>query len=818
MWKVLIKRSFRDLGKNIPRYLALGILITFSIFMVFGMIGAANTVIEQSKIKEEEAVMEDGEFSVFVPLGEAATSGLTDRGIGIEPIFSVEYKGNDGDILRMFKVREEIDLILLCDGAFPEEDTEAVLERRYAEANHLNVGDHLTVGGKEYRISGIGTVPDYNSVLRKTSDSVVESDKFGLIFVKDTAYMAAKASGTGLSSEEYFYAYRLNGVCSDAELKALLEENTYDVNDVDDPCFRDYWDRLTGDKQDLQKGLQDLKAGADLLKDIAPAYSEGVSRFTEDADKLIDEFMETDTKNLIVFMPSGENPRIGAAADDVQVNRSAGIVAGILLVILFSYVISVFIVHSIDNDSAVIGALYSLGLKSRTLTLSYVCLPVIVTFISGVLGSLIGVFTPLGIDSEMQDVMNYYSCPDMEVVIPSYLWFYGMILPPLVAAVVNVLVIRSRLKRTPLSLLRNEQKKPKGKNIRFRTENFIRKFRIRQMLRELRTGLTVVFGLFLSLLVAMLGIYIYSYCVGFREKTEETTHFEYMYTYKYETEDPPEGGYEAVAEEMKKEYGQYCFDISLMGIRQDDPFFGIDELPREKNEVVAGSSFADKYGLDVGDIFTIEGKSDGKLYAFRIADITDYRAGMMIFMDIDQVRELFGERDGYYNVVFSDHALDIETGRLYSTLTREDILAGTKVFYDHMKGLIYVLIIASAVIFVTVMYLMMKTMIDRSSFNIALVRIFGYRNREVKRMYLDGNFWIVLGGALISVPVCKLILDFIYPRFMVANVGMGLKIGFAWQIYLILFGVIIGLYLVINHLLIGRIKKAVPAEVLKNRE
>jgi putative ABC transport system permease protein len=126
--------------------------------------------------------------------------------------------------------------------------------------------------------------------------------------------------------------------------------------------------------------------------------------------------------------------------------------------------------------------------------------------------------------------------------------------------------------------------------------------------------------------------------------------------------------------------------------------------------------------------------------------------------------------------------------------------------------------VASSVIFLVVMYLMVKMMIDRSSFNISLVKIFGFRNKEVRKMYLDGNFYIVAIGALISIPLCKMIMDYIYPRYLVANVGVGISPTYPPYLYLAIFLVIIVLYLAINLVLTGRIRKIVPAEVLKNRE
>ena len=187
-------------------------------------------------------------------------------------------------------------------------------------------------------------------------------------------------------------------------------------------------------------------------------------------------------------------------------------------------------------------------------------------------------------------------------------------------------------------------------------------------------------------------------------------------------------------------------------------------------------------------------------------------------MDIDRCRDLFGEDDKYYNVVFSDHELDIESGRLYSVLSRKDIEKSAGIYVDMMGPMIVTMSAASAVIFIVVMYLMIKMMIDRSSFNISLVKVFGFRRREVRRMYLDGNLYIVAIGAIVSIPLSKMIMDYIYPRYLVSNVGVGIKPTYPPELYVIIFAVIMALYFVINLVLNVRLSRIRPAEVLKNRE
>ena len=181
------------------------------------------------------------------------------------------------------------------------------------------------------------------------------------------------------------------------------------------------------------------------------------------------------------------------------------------------------------------------------------------------------------------------------------------------------------------------------------------------------------------------------------------------------------------------------------------------------------------------------------------------------------MRDMMGETDDYYNVLFSDKELDIDPGRLYSTTSRDDIVKGASVFTELMMPMIYTLSIASSVIFCVVMYLMMKVMIDRSSQNISLIKVFGYRRNEIRKLYLDGNFYIIAIGALIVIPLSKIIMNNMFP-FMIANVTCGMNVKTPIYFYFIVYGVIMILYFVINKLLVKRLDKYTPAEILKNRE
>jgi putative ABC transport system permease protein len=210
------------------------------------------------------------------------------------------------------------------------------------------------------------------------------------------------------------------------------------------------------DLEDFREGIIEYTDAVSEIADGSKELRDGVRELQEEADDMIEEYFTFDIDNLTQFLIAEDNPRIDAAAGDVVINRFAGILAGIILMVLFTYVISVFVIHNIEKESSVIGALYALGVTRGQLLFHYLLNPLLISFLGGAVGCILG-FSKYGTGWQMGDSIAYYSLPPMQIVTPGYLLFYSLIMPPVTAAVVNYLVINKKLKRTALSLLRNEQ-------------------------------------------------------------------------------------------------------------------------------------------------------------------------------------------------------------------------------------------------------------------------------------------------------------------------------------------------------------------------
>lgn len=908
MNRILRKRFPRQIRADFFRLGSLFLMIALCMYIIVALVDAAEIVITGTENNQIKTHLEDGQFTVFNPLSEKELEEIRNTGVTVEPHISYDLTLDDGSVIRVFENRQLIDTVVLDCGAYAQSADEIVLEKRYCEEHDISVGDVIYTGGVFLSVTGIGSSVDYDAPLRKMTDAAIDSTVFGTGFVSAEGYEYIKDIGRS-GSEDYTYAFILNGVMSSDDLKQMIRDLEFDYRSVDNPYYLELLEDTYGKKDeitdginelvdgaaelydgagelrdgaeeicdgaseleeglgeladasdelydgvknlrnslsvipgvsgatsklmegvtefsngiheaydgagDLAEGVSELRDGTEELYDGAGELYEGVMELKEKSDEMLDEIFTDSPDNLTSFMLKEDNLRIGGAAGDIEINKMVGLVAGIVVIILFTYVLSVFVIHQIQEESSTIGALYALGVRKEDLMKHYIFLPTAIAFIGGTCGAAAGL-SGIGSEWQMSDSYAYYSIPVFDRIVPAYLVIYAVVMPPVVSILVNFLVINKSLSRTALSLIRNEQKVSRSRDISLPNMPFIRKFRIRQMLRERRTALTVIIGMVISLLIFMLGLNCYVLCRSVGDRSSEDTRYQYMYTYKYPTKEVPEGGEACYVTSLKKENLGYTLDITIMGIDDDNPYIDVTPVSG-KNRLIVSDAVATRYGLAVGDKLILTDTANDMDYAFTVEGIVPYSVGLTVFMDIDSCRELFGEDDDYFNVVMSDRELDIEEGRLYSVTTKADIDKASGVFVDLMAPLFTLLMVMSAVIFCLVIYLMTSVMIDRASFGISLVKIFGYRDGEVKKLYLDGNRTVVIIGAIVSIPIAKMITDKMFPMFIV-NVACGMYLEYEWFYYLIIFCAIVLFYSLVSLLLTGKLGRLTPAEVLKNRE
>lgn len=836
MWRILVRRALRDLRANWLRHTALLLLTALSMFVVVGIVATAVGATQGIEGSARSHNVEDGEFTTLVALTDAELAAVRARGVTIEEAPSLDFSQEDGSTLRVMANRSQVDTIAVGEGREADVPGEVLLERLYAASRGISVGDAIEVGEQKLTVVGIGTTPDYDLCMASMADLVADPTVFGCAFVTGGQYASLRDGGRAQSAEEPRYLFLLPPDVPAESLRDQVRAFKLAPDQAGDPAFTAYMDGRLADRRTIEEAMRrlvdaadGLDEGAEQLGGSSPALAQALSSIIEGASELddaahglqdtmddqLDKHFPLEVCNVTSFVEAADNPRIGASVDDLSINVYAGLLAGVIVLILIAYVISVFTVHSVDRASMTIGALVSLGVGWRRIMASYALVPTLICLVGGILGTAAN-FLPQWQGLMMGPTLTYYSTPPITAEPTVPLLLYGVAMPAALACAMNLLVIGRRLARPALSLLRGEPTRARAARIRLRGRGFARTFGIRQLLRERRSVAAVLAGMFVSLLLLFLGLDAYALSTNVARKSVEDTRYEYLYQYRYPTTEAPADGWEADLASLSRPSMGYDLSVTLVGLTEGNPFFE-GFVAQGTDEVAVSSAVATRYHVGVGDEFVLFDRANDKAYAFTVSDVVPYSAGLFCFMHIGDMRELLGEEGGYHNAVFADHALDIDSSRLLATTSRDDVATSSGVFVKTMAPLVNVLVGSSVLIFVIVLYQMTKVMVDRSTQGIALMKLFGYRDREIRRLYLNGNLVVVALGALVLIPVAKLLIDGCYP-YLTANVAVELDVVWPWWFYPAAYAGIMACYLAVRTALLRRVSGIRALDVLQHRE
>ena len=765
---VLNRRILRDLKHNFIRYSLVFLVIVISMYVVVGMAGSAQTVI--SGVEEHAIIngVEDGHFSLFVNLTPVEVTNIENYGAIVEKQSYLDFRVDDST-LRIFANRKRVNKLEIDQGRVASVPGEIVLEKNYSKANGILIGDSIRIDDTTFIVVGIGSTPDYDDVLRNQTDASSNPLIFGTSFVTNADYVMMTSSKGLEASELIQYSYMLNEVTQD-DITKELNKLQFSLDNVSDPIAFSYFSENEQTKNEVAKNLKEL-------------------------------------------VQSSSNKRINASADDIQVNKTGALIIGVIILMLLAYILSIFATNTIEKESKVIGTLYAMGIVKNELLFHYILLPTFICLLGGLLGTTLGF---VGMDIQIAENSNYYSYPILNHSYPLYLIIYGVFTPFIMSIIINVVLINRKLSNEPLALLNKKQSEYSNKRLNLGNMKFMNRFRVKLFLKEIKSNLTISIGMFTSLLLIMLALCIFSALTNIVTETDNDVKFEYMYHVAYPEDIKPKGAEAAYMSQFKKEALGYDFDISLLGIETNSVIFPYD-IATDKNEIYVSTSVANKFNVSVGDDFILEDNINNITYNFIVKEVVNYAPGLFVFTEISTMRNLLHKHDEYYNTLFSMKPLTIETGRLYSTTTGKEIREASKIFMKLMKSLIYVLIISSTILFVLVMYLMVKMIIERQTSNISMFKIFGYNEAEISRLYLRNNLYTVIVSAVIFIPISRWITVKIYP-YLVANKNVGFNLSFSKEIYVFIFALILMSYLFALYFAKIKLNKISMQDVLKERE
>ena len=155
---------------------------------------------------------------------------------------------------------------------------------------------------------------------------------------------------------------------------------------------------------------------------------------------------------------------------------------------------------------------------------------------------------------------------------------------------------------------------------------------------------------------------------------------------------------------------------------------------------------------------------------------------------------------------------------MFSYYSKESIVKSVKDSFESSSLSTLIFFFITIAVFMIITFLMIKLMIDRSRMNISLFRVFGYNRLEIKQLFIDGNFYLIVFSVLAGMPIAKLFVDKVWFPASSYGLDMGFDTRYPVWLYLLIVMAVIVVYIIVSSILGVVANKITVSEVLKNRE
>lgn len=805
----LRKRLLRELKSEFGKYAVIFLLLAGTISFVSGFLVADGSMLKAYNEGFTKHNIEDGNFQTKKKMNKAQERSVQEFGITVYDNFYTERSLNNDTTLRVFENRSEVNTVCLMEGKMPESEDEIAIDRMYADNNNLKVGDTIseksgkteiadntenstdeTASVRNWKIVGLVALPDYSCLFSDNNDTMFDAVKFGVAIIPEGGLDA-------YSADDLVYDYSWK----------------YDTKPVDDVEEKDM-------SEDLMKGLNGEVA-------------------------------------LQSFIPQYQNQAIHFTGDDMGGDRTMMIALLYIVIAILAFVFGITISNTISKEASVIGTLRASGYTKNELIRHYMAMPVIVTAISAVIGNILG-YTVL---KKVCAGMYYgsYSLPTYETIWSADAFVLTTIVPILIMLVVNYVVLWKKLQLGALNFLRHDLSGKKQRKIVPLNPKlpFFSRFQIRVLFQNMSNYVVLFIGIIFANMLLMFGLIFPSILNHYQESIPKQMlcNYQYMLQVPIEAMDE-EHKLESMVQmllfskavetdnEDAEKFSAYSLEQSMSSEKKDGvTIYGVAEnsryIPLDFNtntasdhntddgsianadnvpNVYVSSAYAEKYNLVIGDTISLKEPYGDDVYEFTVEGIYPYEAGIAVFMPQKELNQTFDLGDDYFCGYLSDTEItDIDEKYIGSVIDVDALTKVSRQLMVSMGSMMYLVDGFAVVMFVVLIYLLSKIVIEKNAQSISMVKILGYTNREISRLYLMSTSVVVTAFLLISLPIETMLMKVIIKIVMQSMTGW-ISFYMDPKIYVEMFVLGICSYAVVAMVEYRRIRKVPMDTALKNVE
>lgn len=456
--------------------------------------------------------------------------------------------------------------------------------------------------------------------------------------------------------------------------------------------------------------------------------------------------------------------------------------------------------------------------------------------------------------------------PTYETIWSADAFVLTTIVPIIIMLVVNYVVLWKKLQLGPLKFLRRDLSGKKQRKIVPLSPKlpFFSRFQIRVLFQNMSNYVVLFIGIIFANMLLMFGLIFPSILNHYQESIPK----QMICNYQYMLQVP----IEAIDEEHKLEsmvqmllfskaletdnedaekFSAYSLEqsmstgkkdgVTIYGVAENSRYIPIDfskdttvdtkntasdhnvaggSIANADNvaNVYVSSAYAEKYDLVIGDTISLKEPYGDDVYEFTVEGIYPYEAGIAVFMPQKELNQTFDLGDDYFCGYLSDTEItDIDEKYIGSVIDVDALTKVSRQLMVSMGSMMYLVDGFAIVMFVVLIYLLSKIIIEKNAQSISMVKILGYTNREISRLYLMSTSVVVTAFLLISLPIETVLMKVIIKIVMQSMTGW-ISFYLDPKIYVEMFVLGICSYAVVAMVEYRRIRKVPMDTALKNVE
>ena len=346
--------------------------------------------------------------------------------------------------------------------------------------------------------------------------------------------------------------------------------------------------------------------------------------------------------------------------------------------------------------------------------------------------------------------------------------------------------------------------------------SFFNRFRLRIILQNISGYLTLIFGVFVASTILLFGMMFVPLLNNVSRISRDHMVSKYQYMLKGDARTSNKDAEKFAVCTMNTYADGYNQEaVTVYGIFDDSRYIKMD-LPRKG--AVISSGMAEKYKLKDGDEFLLKEQYEDKLIKLQVRGILDSPTTIGVYLSHSYYEDIFDVDKEYYSAYFSNSKItDISDNKIFSCVTEKDMTKMADQLKVSMGDMFTIVETFAVVMFIMVVYLLTRIILERNSTSISMVKILGYEDREIGKLYLVATSWVVLLAVIISFVLVTELIQLIFVAFMKGYSGW-IPFGISTKTYIQCFVLAILSYLVVAVMQMHKIGKIPMDEALKNVE